>query len=109
MALCLRMIIEYPIIGNFFKENKYKNNKTENLLLFKKKAKASNNNQSGTITLEEKIKWAAKHHLHNKAHKRYSVRVPNNKNNYQLDQSENINNETIIKRSQSSRRCLKTK
>ena len=38
MALCLRIIIEYPIIGNFFKENKYKNKKTELLLLKKKKS-----------------------------------------------------------------------
>ena len=29
MALSLRIIIEYPIIGNFFKENKYKNKKSD--------------------------------------------------------------------------------
>ena len=50
MALCLRIIIEYPIIGNFFKENKYKS--------LKKKAK----NVSATLpksstVLDDKIKW----------------------------------------------------
>ena len=35
MALCLRIIIEYPIIGNFFKENKFKNKKRQKTPLHK--------------------------------------------------------------------------
>ena len=58
MALCLRIIIEYPIIGNFFKENKYKNKKTD-FFLPKKKTK---NNTSPILDppaelLDDKLKW----------------------------------------------------
>ena len=58
MALCLRIIIEYPIVGNFFKENKYKNKKTE-LLLLKKKQKNIRSTMEISSTLEDKIKWTA--------------------------------------------------
>ena len=58
MALCLRIIIEYPIIGNFFKENKYKNKKTE--LLLKKKQKTVRTtfeSVTNSILLDDKIKY----------------------------------------------------
>ena len=66
MALCLRMIIEYPIVGNFFKENKYKNKKTE-LLLLKKKQKSIRTTLELGSTLEDKIKWTSNPILPKKA------------------------------------------
>ena len=58
MALCLRIIIEFPIIGNFFKENKYKNKKTELLLKKKQKtARSSLETNSNSTLLDDKIKW----------------------------------------------------
>ena len=59
MAICIRIIIEYPIIGNFFKENKYKNKKTELILAKKKQAKnvRSTMEPSSNIS-DQKLKWA---------------------------------------------------
>ena len=54
MALCLRIIIEYPIIGNFFKENKYKNKKYD--VIYKKRQKTIRL-QANTILLNDKIKF----------------------------------------------------
>ena len=57
MAICLRIIIEYPIVGNFFKENKYKNKKTE--LLIKKKQKTVRSTLEPNLALlDNKLKWS---------------------------------------------------
>ena len=71
MALCLRIIIEYPIIGNFFKENKY----------IKKKQKISSN------LLDDKLKWSINPLENNKKEKlskRKSLLIPV-KNKFKID------------------------
>ena len=54
MAICIRIIIEYPIIGNFFKDNKYKK-KAELMMAKKKNVKNVRSTMEPTM-LEQKIK-----------------------------------------------------
>ena len=51
MALCLRIIIEYPIIGNFFKENKYKKKQKNNII--------RTTLDSTSSMLDDKLKWTS--------------------------------------------------
>ena len=59
MALSLRIIIEYPLIGNFFKENIYKNKRRETIT-FKKKQKMLKMKSVINITplIDSNIKWS---------------------------------------------------
>ena len=95
MAICLRIIIEYPIIGNFFKENKYKNKKTE-LLIKKKQKNVRSTLEPNLALLDDKLKWSLNplnedNIPKNKLNKRYSIMITNNidKNEiYNLNQNE---------------------
>ena len=81
MALCLRIIIEYPIIGNFFKENKYKNKKYD--VIYKKRQKTIRL-QANTILLNDKIKFGDSNLplLHKKIKKSNSAIFPNKYSKY---------------------------
>ena len=86
MALCLRIIIEYPIIGNFFKENKY----------IKKKSKNVSN------LLDERLKWSINPLENNnkkeKLNKRKSLLIPvKNKFKFDLKQKNEKRNKSECK------------
>ena len=94
MAICLRIIIEYPIVGNFFKENKYKNKKTE--LLLKKKQKNVRSTLEPSLTLlDNKLKLSINtvnedNSQKNKLNKRNSMIMNSTENNeaYKLGEKE---------------------
>ena len=96
MAICLRIIIEYPIVGNFFKENKYKNKKTELLLLKRKQKSLRTTMELNSNLLDEKLKWTSNpinddNSKKNKLNKRKSIMFTNNIGNneiYRLDTKE---------------------
>ena len=105
MALCLRIIIEYPIIGNIFKENKYKNKKNE-ITFVKKKQKnnrISDIDQSVGMT-DEKIKITNKR---NRTGKRNSVEIPKNFEVKKIDETKEKNEKNINKKKKRSNSAYK--
>ena len=117
MALCLRIIIEYPIIGNFFKENKYKNKKTE-LLLKKRQKNIRSTLESPSCLLDDKIRWTSNPiTTKKKIFKRNSVLITRNIDDIENDKDKDNKSEekgnkkktNSIKRSNSAYKSFKYK
>ena len=112
MALCLRIIIEYPIIGNFFKYNKYKNKKNE--VNFAKKKQINNNRITAfELSTDDKIRWTSNPiTTERKFGKKNSVEIPKYYEAKLIDDAKENNEKNIKakkKRSNSAYKSFKYK